>query len=64
MKSRKMIHRILFAKQKQKHKCREQTYGYQGAKGGSEMNWETGVDVYTVSILCIKQMTMRTYCIA
>ena len=25
---------ILFAKQKQKHRCREQMYGHQGGKGG------------------------------
>ena len=44
----------LFAKQKQRHRCREQTYGYQGGKGGG-MNWEIGIDIYT--LLCIKQIT-------
>ena len=37
MESRKMAQTILFAKQKQRQKRREQTYGYQGAKGGG---WE------------------------
>ena len=26
----------LFTKQKQSHKCRKQTYGYQGRKGGRD----------------------------
>ena len=30
----KMVQMNLFAKQKQRHRCREQTYGYQGGKGG------------------------------
>ena len=28
----KMVQMILFAKQKQSHKCREQTHGYPGLK--------------------------------
>ena len=54
MDSRKMLKMNLFAKQKQRHRCREQTYGYQGGKGGG-MNWEIGIDIYT--LLCIKQIT-------
>ena len=39
------------------HRCREQTYGHQGGKvagggGGGGMNWETGIDMYT--LICIK----------
>ena len=35
-------------------------YGHQGAKvagggGGGGMNWETGIDMYT--LICIKQIT-------
>ena len=40
-----------FAWQKYTHRCREQTYGYQGGKGGG-MNREIGIDIYT--LLCIK----------
>ena len=29
-----MVHMNLFAKQKQRHRRREQTYGHQGGKGG------------------------------
>ena len=39
---------ILFAKQKQRHRSREQTYGYQGSKGKSaelgDWNWH----IYTI----------------
>ena len=37
----------LFTKQKQSYRCRKQTYGYQGVRGGG-INWETGIDIYTV----------------
>ena len=53
----------LFARQKQRHRCREQTYGHQGGKaardggGGSVMNWEIGIDIYT--LICIKQITNK-----
>ena len=36
---------ISFTKVKQRHRCREQTYGYQGGKG-SGMNCKTGIDIY------------------
>ena len=43
-----------------RHRCREQTYGHQGGKaaagrGGDVMNWEIGIDMYT--LMCIKWMT-------
>ena len=31
-------------------------YGYQGGRGGG-MNWEIGIDIYTLLILCIKCIT-------
>ena len=31
-------------------------YGHQGGKGGA-MNWEIGIDIYTLLILCIRQIT-------
>ena len=45
------------AGQKLRHRCREQTYGHQVGKavaggGGGVMNWETGIDMYT--LICIK----------
>ena len=39
----------LFAKQKYRHRHREQTYGYQAEERGGGMNWEVGIYVYTVS---------------
>ena len=42
---------ILFAKQKQRHRSREQTYGYQGSKGKSaelgDWNWH----IYTIDTM-------------
>ena len=35
----------------------EQMYGYQGGKGGCGRNWEIGIDIYTLLILCVKQIT-------
>ena len=43
----------LLAKQKETHRRREQTHGYQ--EGG--MNWEIGIDIHTLLILCLKQVT-------
>ena len=45
----------LFTKQKWSHRCRKQTYGYQGGKRG--INWEIGIDIYT--LLYIKQITNK-----
>ena len=55
---RKMVQMNQFAGQKQRHRCREQSYGHQGGKaawgwrGGGVMNWEIGIDMYT--LMCIK----------
>ena len=45
-----------------RHRCREQTYGHQGGKvvaggGGGVMNWEIGIDIYT--LICIKWITNK-----
>ena len=45
---------ILFAKQKQRHRHREHIYRDQEGKGWGGSNWETGIDTYTLLILCIK----------
>ena len=57
-----MVQMNWFAGQKLRHRCREQTYGHQGGKaagggGGSVMNWEIGIDMYT--LMCIKWMTNK-----
>ena len=46
----------LFSKQKETHRHRKQTYGYQREKGeGGGINYEAGINIYTQ--LCIKQAT-------
>ena len=50
-----MVQMNLFTKQKLSHRCRKQTYGYQGGKEG--INWVTGIDIYTR--LYIKSITNR-----
>ena len=55
-----MVQMNWFAGQKLRHRCREQTYGYQGWKvvvGGGVMNWGIGIDMYT--LMCIKWMTNK-----
>ena len=52
-----MVQMNWFAGQKLRHRCREQTYGHQGGKwwgrgGGGGMNWEIGIDIYT--LICTK----------
>ena len=51
-----------FAVQNLRHRCREQTYGHHGGKvagggGGVVMNWEIGIDIYT--LICIKWITNK-----
>ena len=41
---------------KQSHRCRKQTYGYQGGRGGG-INWEFGIDIYP--LLYIKLLTNK-----
>ena len=41
----------LFTKQKQTHRLREQTYGYQGETVGGGIDWEFGIDMYTLLYL-------------
>ena len=36
----------LFTKQKKNYKCRKETYGYQGVRGG--INWRIGIDIHTL----------------
>ena len=59
---RKMVQMNRFAGQKLRHRCREQMYGHQGGKTagggcGGVMNWEIGIDMYT--LMCIKLMTNK-----
>ena len=42
----------LFTKQKQTLRLGKQTYGYQREKGGGgRINWEFGIDIYTLLYL-------------
>ena len=57
-----MVQTNWFAGQKLRQRCRAQTHGHQGGKaagggGGSVMNWEIGIDMYT--LMCIKLMTNK-----
>ena len=57
-----MVQMNRFAEQKLRHRCREQTYGHPvgkaaGSGGGGVMNWEIGIDMYT--LMCIKCMTNK-----
>ena len=51
--SRKMVHMNLFARQKQRHRSGEQMYAHQEGRGGAgRVDWEIGIDIYTLPILC------------
>ena len=57
-----MVQMNWFAGQKLRHRCRGQMYGHQGGKAagggvGGGMNWEVGIDMYT--LMCIKLMTNK-----
>ena len=57
-----MVQMNRFAGQKLRYRCREQTYGHQGEKtsgggGGGVMNWEIGIDIYT--LICIKWISNK-----
>ena len=57
-----MVQMNRFAGQKLRHRCREQMYGHQGGNatgsgGGGVMNWEIGIDLYT--LMCINWMTNK-----
>ena len=60
---RKMVQINQFVGQKWRHRYREQTYGRQGGEavgggcGGGVMNWEIGIDIYT--LICIKWITNK-----
>ena len=61
MEPRKNVQMNWFAGQKQRHGCGEQAYGHQGGKvvgvGGGGMNWEMGIDKYT--LMCRKWITNK-----
>ena len=57
-----MVQMNWFSGQKLRHRCREQTYGHQGGKAtgggdGGVLNWEIGIDMYT--LMYIKLMTYK-----
>ena len=41
----------LIAKQKQTYRLREQVYGYQGGRVWGRIDWEFGIDMYTLLYL-------------
>ena len=43
-----MIQLNFFTKQKQTNRLREQTYGYWGWRVGGGVDWEFGIDMYTL----------------
>ena len=48
-----MVQMNRFAGQKLRHRSREQMYGHQGGKAAGDggcgvMNWEIGIDMYTL----------------
>ena len=47
MESKNYNKLVNITKEKQSHRCREQTSGYQGVRGGG-INWETEIDIYTL----------------
>ena len=62
--TQKMVQMNRFAEQKLRYRCREQTYGHQGGKvegggGGGVLNWEIGIDVFT--LMCIKWMRLDLF---
>ena len=48
---KKMIQMNLFTKQKQTHRVREQTYSYQEGRVRGGIDWEFGIDMYTLLYL-------------
>ena len=52
-----MVNMILFARKKYRRRHRKQIRRCQGRKGGGGVKWGTGIDTYTVLILCIKEIT-------
>ena len=55
---RKIVKMNLFTKQKQTHRHRKQTYGYQRGRGGG-INWEFEINRCTLSY--IKQINKRMH---
>ena len=54
---KKLLYIILFIKQKQTHRHREQMYGHPEGEGAG-MNREMGTDVYTLFVhVCVKLLT-------
>jgi len=47
MKNKKNGTNELIYKTEYSHRCRKQACGYQEGKGVGEINWETGIDIYT-----------------
>ena len=46
-----MVQLSLSVKQKLSHRCRKQTYVYQGGKGGEGTTWAIGIYIYYIHTL-------------
>ena len=44
---KKKWYRRSYLQNRNRDRCREQMYGYQGGREGG-MNWESGIDIYTL----------------
>ena len=49
-----MVQMILFAKQKERHGCREQMCVHQKGEEESGMDWKIGADIKALLMLCMK----------
>ena len=60
VESFKMTQINLLTKQKQSHRYRRQTHGYQRGKvGGGKINWEFGIDMYMLLLLLLPSRLSR-----
>ena len=51
----KKMEMILFTKQKQTHRHRKQSYGYQRGRVGGGINYEFGINIHTTVRIINKQ---------
>ena len=60
VKFKKMVQMNLFTKEKQSHRCRKQTYGYQWEIRGG-INWEIGIDMYTLYVHSVMSDSLQPH---
>ena len=57
---KKMVQMNLFTKEKQSHRWRKQTYGYQWEIRGG-INWEIGIDMYTLYVHSVMSDSLQPH---